>query len=570
VRAQIAKGLTRNIEVLLSQGTHTIDRPLVLGPEDSGTDRHSVTWRAADRGLTIISGGVEFSGWEEGPSGLWKAPIPPALRQRPPFRQLYYSCYWLPRTRHPNEGYLRAARVGDDRRSSFQVADGDLPALPDVRGVELVFLHDWSITRSPIRSFDPATGKLTLSEAIAPQSRWAAMDWFEKQPRYFLENAPVFLDTPREWYADWSEGFLHYHPRKGQRRERFAVIAPLTDQLLVVQGTPERPVRNLHFVGLHFRHAGWRPRNNLYWGRQACTSFMLDGKGHHEADPAALQFVFAEGCSVRKASIRQCGGSGIWLGRECRSNTIQDTTVSLVGGNGIMIGEGQTRKSSNGRPWWESAPDQCASANTVEDCGVYRCGEEMFGAVGIWVGLAAKTRITHNSVGNQPYTGISLGWMWWNPQSRPAPRVTPARENVVAYNHVANVMQKLSDGGGIYILGNQPGSVLRGNRIHSIPRNVGRAESNGMFLDQGTGSFTVEDNLIYDVNRSPFRFHKGWTNIVRNNTVRLPEGVPLVRYNDTVQARINVQNNTELRTDGELKQAIKDHGNEADLARGQR
>lgn len=79
-----------------------------------------------------------------------------------------------------------------------------------------------------------------------------------------------------------------------------------------------------------------------------------------------------------------------------------------------------------------------------------------------------------------------------------------------------------------------------------------------MFLDQGTGSFVVEDNLIFNVDRSPFRFHKGWTNVVRNNIVSLPEDVPLVRYNDTKSERIVVQANRELPEGDELDQVIKD------------
>ena len=46
-------------------------------------------------------------------------------------------------------------------------------------------------------------------------------------------------------------------------------------------------------------------------------------------------------------------------------------------------------------------------------------------------------------------------------------------------------MQKLSDGGGIYMLGLQPGSKILRNLIHDVTVNVGRAQSNGMFLDEG-------------------------------------------------------------------------------------
>ena len=59
------------------------------------------------------------------------------------------------------------------------------------------------------------------------------------------------------------------------------------------------------------------------------------------------------------------------------------------------------------------------------------------------------------------YTGVSVGWMW-----NPTP--TPCRANLVENNHIHHVMQILSDGGGIYTLGRQPGTVLRGNVIHDV------------------------------------------------------------------------------------------------------
>lgn len=557
VRAHIARGLKEDMEIVLLKGAYHLSQPLVLDTRDSGSAEHRVTWRADQSAQVILSAGVEIKAWEAGADGIWQAKIPGALRNRTPFRQLYHLCYALPRARYPSQGYLRAEKVGQDRRSNFIMAKGDRPDLTSLQGVELVFLHDWSITRSPIQSIDPRTRQLTLPHPIAPHCRWAAMDWFEKQPRYFLENSKAFLDAPKEWYADWQAGVLYYRPADRQRPNRFPVLAPLLDQLLIVRGEPGRPVKNLHFVNLNFRHTGWRPEQGVYFGRQATTYFPVDEEGHRAAYPATLQFDFAENCSVQGGSVRQCGGSGIWLRRSCRNNVLDDVTVARLGGNGIMIGEGQVRRLEDGRPWWEGAPEQCASGNIVRRCGIYDCGREMFGAVGVWVGLAAKTQIVHNALQGLPYTGISLGWMWWNPRTRPTPRATPCRENVVAHNRISRVMRTLSDGGGIYTLGDQPGSRLVGNVIYDIPRNVGRAESNGMFLDQGTGSFTVEDNLIYAVDRSPFRFHKGWKNVVRNNTVHLPEGVPLVRYNDTKEENITLEDNRELKTDEDLKVCIQ-------------
>jgi hypothetical protein len=273
----------------------------------------------------------------------------------------------------------------------------------------------------------------------------------------------------------------------------------------------------------------------------------VSGKRHEEADPAAVQFDLAEGCSFRDGAVRHVGRSGMWLGRGCRRCELSGNTVSDTGGNGIMIGEGQVR-NVDGQPWWQAAPDGAAQKNTVARNVVERPGQELFGAVGIWVGLAAETVVARNEVRQTPYTGVSVGWMWWNPRDRAEPRATPCRGQQIVDNHIHHVMLVLSDGGGIYTLGNQPGSTIRGNLIHDVPKNAGRAESNGMFLDQGTGSYTIEENVIYNVPRSPLRFHKGWTNLVRRNVLEVAEGVPTVRYNDTKEERITLDDNHIVRT----------------------
>jgi len=146
--------------------------------------------------------------------------------------------------------------------------------------------------------------------------------------------------------------------------------------------------------------------------------------------------------------------------------------------------------------------------------------------------MAADTEIRHNTIRQLPYTGVSVGWLW-NPEP------TPCQGTIVEANHIHDVMQVLSDGGGIYTLGWQPGAVLRGNLIHSVPLNVGRAQSNGMFIDEGSKELVIEGNAIYDIDRSPLRFHQAEENIVRENLLVIPDEDTLVArgappYDETV------------------------------------
>jgi len=121
-------------------------------------------------------------------------------------------------------------------------------------------------------------------------------------------------------------------------------------------------------------------------------------------------------------------------------------------------------------------------------------------------------------------TGISIGYVWNTER-------TSQRNCLVAYNHVYEVMQRLYDGGTIYTLGFQPGTVIRGNHLHGVRRSnyaFGRAGNNGIFFDQGSKEMLIEDNVIYDISDSPIRFNqcdKKWQ-AWRNNTFDITPSMP--------------------------------------------
>ena len=419
-----------------------------------------------------------------------------------------------------------------DDRHSFRFTAGDLPDLPAAAPAELVLLHDWSISRTPIKTLDAKTRTLSTAEFIGGPIAFWRINGFEAKPRYFLENHPALLDAPGEWYLDAEAGAVTYRPMAGEKLAGVEVVAPVAKGLLVVRGEAGKPVTNLRFEGLTFEHCAWLPDGVRYAGGQACFHWARPPKkgwGWKATSPAVL-FEYARCCGLIGCTVRRVGGSGIWLGAGSRDNTIARCRVSDVGGNGVMMGEGRGAKGEN-----------VAGGNTLSDSVVERCGVLYYGAVGVWVGLSGRNTIAHNEIAHHPYTGVSVGWMW-----NPTP--TPCKANVVENNHIHHVMQILSDGGGIYTLGRQPGTVLRGNWIHDVPLNAGRAESNGMFLDEGTTDIVIEKNLIYNTVRSPLRFHKAGKNLVRNNHMALAKAnVPLVRYNATDSKNITLEANTTIK-----------------------
>jgi len=529
-RAAIAKGLAEDLRVIVHGGTYRATEPLTLGPEDGGTADHAVTWRAADGPAPVVSGGRVITGWKED-GDVWRAAIPEVKAGAWTFNELFVDGKRRPRARHPNQGYARVEKVIDDRWS-FTWKQGEVPALADPGEAQLLFLHDWSVTRVRIASMDAASRTLKTADRIGGPAQFWRVGGFEPHPRFLIEDHPALLDAPGEWYLDTKTGVLTYHPMPGETVGKTEAVAPVAPQLLVIRGQgPARPVRNLHVRGIVFEHALWTPPGDRYAGMQACFHWEGEARGEDNWGNRvpllpAVANAYAEGCTFTACTFRHLGGSGVWIGRGCRGCALVGCTVDDVAGNGVLVGDEKA-----------APPPETATGNRVENCRIVRCGRRFFGAVGVWVGMAAETALARCEIAQQPYSGVSVGWRW-----NPTP--SPCRANLVTANHIHHCMQTLSDGGGIYTLGRQPGTRLAGNHIHDIPVNAGRAESNGMFLDEGTADIVIEGNLIHDTVRSPLRFHKAEQNLVKGNIMTLGEGVPLVRYNRTPEKNITLEANT--------------------------
>ncbi|MBN1342968.1 MAG: right-handed parallel beta-helix repeat-containing protein, partial [Phycisphaerae bacterium] len=423
------------------------------------------------------------------------------------FRQLFTNGKRLPRGRFPNAPeLLRVTKVSPDVKV---IELSKAPSSEDLAGkdAELVMIQNWSISRDPVVSSKGAT--VTVAAPMGWIGHGPATTASPGKPTY-VENAPEFVDQPGEWYLDRSTGQLTYMSAQGEDPGNREFIAPRLEQLIVVAGRSDAPVRNVHFKGLAFEHAAWRLPPFGYMGIQA---------GHHGTSmkaeahvlPLALSFAYAEDCGLEACRVAHVGASGIGLGPRCRRNRVIGCELTDIGGNGIMVGYRGDRQSgridfvgnaSLAADWKD--PNDAPLENEVSNCVIHDCGAVNYGCVGVFDAFCVGTRITHNLVMNMPYTGISIGFRW---DTSP----TTQRDCLVAFNRIHDCMKILADGGGIYTLGWQPGTVLRGNLIHDIHRSAfahGGAPNNGIFFDQGTKGLHVEGQIIYNTSGKPIRFNQ--------------------------------------------------------------
>jgi hypothetical protein len=509
IRALHAAGNKAAVTVLIRGGTYQLSEPFVLEPRDSGTADAPVTYAAYPGELPIFSGGRVIEGWKQAaaadsrnrPGGkeIWTAPAPWE------FRQLFVDGQRAMRARIPHESFYRiegTSSGAEDHPFRLKYRGNDiLSAWAELGNAEAVVLPHWTDLRMQIAKVDEAQRVALLSGIAFPSGQ-------ERIARYFIENVPDGMWKPGNWYLDRKTQTVSYWAQRGQDVAEAEVIAPVLRQLVLLKGKPETGelVRNVVLRGLDFRHTDWMLGPRGYTSQQAAITV-----------PAALEVVGAEGIVIEHCRFTQMGGFGIQFGPGTKHNRIVANEIFDMGAGGIKLGlpihvNPQATEGAAAARMRKLLEDEAraSSANTISDNLIYDLGLVFPEAVGIWVGQSDGNTIAHNHVHDLYYSGISVGWTWGFGPSR-------ARNNTIEYNHVHHVgkNQMLSDMGGIYTLGTQPGTVVRNNLIHDVDRfSYGGW---GIYTDGGSSKMLYENNVVYNCKSSPFNQNYGREQTVRNN-----------------------------------------------------
>ncbi len=478
------------VRIVLRGGLYPRETPFELLPEDSGREDAPVVYEAYPGETPVISGGRRIQGLRRETDGWFRARISDAANHGWVFRQLFVNGQRRTLARSPNTGYFQISEPvreagGELSKTAFRFAPGDLRAWERPEEVNVILFHRWATSLHPLASVDEDTHTVTLTGP----AHWPIGQ--HEHRRYYVENHPGALDAPGEWQLDRETGALTLVPIGDEDLSEAEVIAPVAEQLLVLQGDPDRQrfVEHVEIRGLSFRHTEWPlPPEGQSDIQAACTV------------NAVIQARGAQNCTVSDCEISQTGNYGIWFERGCSQNRIVRNHLHDLGAGGIRLGE----------PLATEADPETAH-NTVENNRIRDGGRVHHGAVGIWIGSSGGNRICHNEICDLFYTGISVGWNWVFSR-------TPTRDNLIAHNHIHHVMRHtLSDGGGIYTLGLSPGTVLRNNHIHDVHAFEGYS-GRGIYLDQGCSGVLVENNVVHRTSGPCIRLQLGTLcNVIVNN-----------------------------------------------------
>ena len=510
-----AKGnMTEDVIVYLRGGTYRLSSTLILDQNDSGTNGFKVLYKAYPGEHPIISGGQTITGWTAVGNGMYRASVGTWR-----FRQLYVNGSRAIRARIPDAGAYNQIRSWDAGGRRIEIASNEIVNWQHLNDVEIV-IPGKGVNQANLRlaSFAVAGASAFVTPREPERTRIFQQGYPPKENRpYYFENALEFLDQPGEWYLNTATNEVFYRPRADEDMTTATVIAPHLERLIGVQGTLSAPVHHIEFHGLTFAHSTWLlPNSEGFIGDQAFTVFVTP-LPHDEITsypsprhPAAVHVEAANHIRFERNVFQHLGSSGLNLYMGTQDVSVIGNLFTDISATGIAVD-----LNLQGNP---TDPRKVTRRPIIRNNYITGIGKDYYQNTAIAVGYTDAAVIEHNEITDTPYTGITVGWGWDDVANA-------ARNNLVRYNKIWNVLTLMSDGGGIYTLSRQPGTLIAENYVHDIVRTPvhGGFNISAIYLDEGSNFITVRDNVLVNFGDTRvFQNANGGSNTITNNNGTSP------------------------------------------------
>lgn len=512
------------INIIMSDGVYRLYKPLFIRPEDSGTANSPTIIRSADGERAVISGGIEVKGWRKGcddprlpaevRSKVWVADAPMDGNRIVETRQLWADGHKAMRASQFAYGVMERMKAfnTDDESITIPTPKTDLSR---ARQLEMTVHQRWAIAILRVKEMKNLGNGLTKVWFHQPESQiefahpWPQpiIDGDRGSSSFCLTNAAELLDEPGEWFQDYPSGRIYYYPEDGKDPNRMDITVPLLETLMNICGTRERHVSNIRFENIAFEHSAWRrPLHEghvtLQGGFRFIDGYKLTEPGlPHKAElenqawiarpEAAVTAQFADSIGFNSCTFSHIGATAVDLAYAVSSSDISSCVFTDIGGTAIMAGWFGEQGFETHIPYRPAIESDMCNRLTIARNTITDAANEDWGCGAVSAGYVRDTDISGNTISHVNYSGICVGWGWTAHESG-------MRNNRITDNSISDYARQLYDVGGIYVMSNQPGSVISGNTI-SMPYPAPYATNDRAFciyFDEATDGYTVSNNKM--------------------------------------------------------------------------
>ncbi len=470
--------------IILRGGTYRLTEPVRITASIGLTAASSLTLEAYPGEQPVLSGNRQVAGnWTKAGERLWK--VKAAHR----FNQLFIDGKRAIRSRYPNEGHWLEPDTIQLEANRLVFSESIPEAFGQLTTAELHITGFWHYIRQSVQRFDVQNSAVFTNQYPGPECSATKIN---RHDRGHFENSLLFVDTENEWFLDplTQELFLFTENNPNSMHIEY----PVLHELIRLTGTREQPLENISLKGITLTGTEWEmgavERKGIqagFWGTTRDKPVYAPG--------AAFVWEWVRNSQVLACTFQLLGEGAIALGNGCSQNQLVGNHFEDVGSNVVQIGY-RPAYSGEGHPLHKDFTDarEVSHHNLVRYNHFKNFGTTDKGSVGIWVGYSHNNQIDHNLLEDFPYSGISVGWYWGDAADLVE---TNCHSNTIAWNEVRNGMKYLSDGAGIYLVGNQPGTAIRDNWVHTI--GGGYSINSGIYVDEGGANMEITRNYFLDL-----------------------------------------------------------------------
>lgn len=508
VRKFLNDGGKGDCQILIDDGEYFLSSPLAITRQDV-VNGNKLNIRAINPNQVTFSGAkqVDKNNIEEVNDKtlgrLWKIPCDEEINQ------LYIDNSYGIRARYPDAGEELRLLNWDTTMKNIIIDAADIEQFEssDFAGSTLFASIMWSesyLRVSNVEKNDKTAAVNLIPADLSVFSRTTPQ--IKERQSFHFENAKAFLSTYGEWYYAADEKVVYYIPYESETLENTTVRIPCTEELLTIAGSATTPVEGIGVEGINFKWTSNRHVDGKI-GNQANKDDSVNKRfagTQHDGRPISgisLQYVKD---TVFSGNVFACmGGGAIDFVEGVQDSTVEKNMFYGIGGNGVFTGPiayDVTIVSTDEATFIKNVK--------VENNYFHDVAWQEYGGCAVIFNYAVDSVISHNTINNAKYSGISVGWGWQMSE-------LPFLQNVeVSYNKVTNTVSHMSDGGAIYLVGCQPNSSVKNNYIDNTYNSVYKFPNDlkegsqimwataGIYLDQGVGGMTdadmvqVTDNVI--------------------------------------------------------------------------
>ena len=549
-RPEVAGG----IYIRLEEGVYAQRNSLFLRPEDSGTPDSPTVICAVDGAHPVISGGVAVTGWKRGcnhpaipeklKQKIWSVEAPLIGNRRVETRQMWVNGHKVQRAaQFPDGGLERMIDFNPEEQTiTIPVSQSvNSERLQNAGQLEMIVHQRWAIAILRVKSIDVKDGQAVVRFHEPESHLEFAHPW--PQPviggekgnsSFCLINALELLDQPGEWFQEYPSGTIYYYPQASENMETAEVIIPTLETLVTIDGTLSRPVKHIQFNGITFAHTSWmRPsfqgHVTLQGGFPLLDAYKLQEPGLPEKaelenqawitrPETAIRVRGAEHIDFKHCTFRHLSSTGLDYEWAVTASSVEDCQFTDIGGTALLVGAFPDGGFETHIPFIPADVRELCSHITIRNNFISNVTNEDWGCVGIGAGYVRNMDISHNEVCHLNYSGICVGWGWTSLESGMC-------NNRIEANYVHHFARRLYDAGGLYTLSNQPGSVMRNNRIEHLIEAPYATNDRAfyIYLDEATDGYTMENNWCpterFDSNRP------GKKNVWKNNGPQVADSI---------------------------------------------